>query len=151
MNSIFTDGVVWFLVGMVLLLAELVLPGLIVVFFGIGAWVTALCCLLFDIGLNAQLAIFLLSSVISLFSLRRLLKRKYMNTQIGESAELKDEYIGKTAVAIEDFNADKCGKVSFKGITWDAVSTSHIAKGQSLIITGFESIKLFVEPSNNIV
>mgnify|MGYP007118357041 CR=1 FL=1 len=31
----------WFLVGLILLLSELALPGFVIVFFGVGAWVTA--------------------------------------------------------------------------------------------------------------
>ena len=33
---------IWFLLGMVLLIAELAMPGIVLLFFGIGAWVTAL-------------------------------------------------------------------------------------------------------------
>ena len=40
-GTLFTAEVIWFLIGVGLLLLELVAPGLIFVFFGIGAWITA--------------------------------------------------------------------------------------------------------------
>lgn len=146
MDSIFTNEVVWFLIGMVLLLAELILPGLIVLFFGVGAWITALCCMFWDISLEVQLIIFLLSSIVTLALLRRLLRKKYMKTREGESAEMEDEYIGKTAAVLEDFDSNGMGKVSFKGAVWTAFSAQPVVKGQTVRITGFESVKLIVEP-----
>ena len=42
--------VIWCLVGLVLLLLEFILPGLIIFFFGLGAWVVAAVCLFAGIG-----------------------------------------------------------------------------------------------------
>ena len=56
-------AVIWFLVGLGLLLLELVLPGLVILFFGVGAWVTALVCAFTDISLNWQILIFLVASL----------------------------------------------------------------------------------------
>ena len=45
-TSIFSKPeLVWFIAGLGLFLLELVLPGFVIFFFGIGAWVTALICL----------------------------------------------------------------------------------------------------------
>lgn len=140
--------VVWFLVGLVLLLAELVLPGLVIFFFGIGAWIAAICAYAFDVSVNTQLLIFLVSSVLSLALLRKSIKKRFTDLRKGKDHDL-DEYVGKTAVALEDFDTDGRGKVSFKGTTWDAESKHlGIIKGQRLIIRRFESIRLFVEPTH---
>lgn len=41
MTSIFSKPeLVWFIIGLVLFLLELVLPGFVIFFFGVGAWVT---------------------------------------------------------------------------------------------------------------
>lgn len=137
--------IIWFLIGLALILLELAVPGLVLIFFGVGAWVTALVCLLFNIELNTQLFIFLGSSLLSLALLRKTLKKRYMDRKLPD-ANLEDEYIGHTAVAINSFTAGQTGKVSFKGSTWNAESNHSIAEGQRLIITGYKSIKLFVEP-----
>ena len=66
-----TPEVIWFLVGLVLLVMEFMLPGLIIGFFGVGAWIVAIVCLMTDIGINAQLGIFIASSVLSLSVISR--------------------------------------------------------------------------------
>ena len=148
MNNFLSIPVIWFLVGLLLMLAELVVPGLVMIFFGIGAWVAALVAWIFDISLNTQLLIFLVASLASLGLLRRMIKERYINTKTVKDPDLNEEYIGKTAFATDDFDANGKGKVSFKGASWDAESKHPVSKGQKLIITGFQSILLFVEPSN---
>ena len=51
---------IWFILGLVLLLGEFVMPGLVIFFFGIGAWVVAILTIFFDISINLQLIIYLL-------------------------------------------------------------------------------------------
>ena len=58
--------------------------------------------------------------------------------------ELADEYIGKTAVALTDF-ANGHGEVEFKGSKWEALSADEIRKGDTVVISSRESIKLTVE------
>lgn len=138
-------AVIWFLIGAVLILLELVVPGLVLVFFGVGAWVTALVCLFGDVGINTQLIIFLVSSLISLALLRNVVKKRYMDRKLPD-IDLEDEYIGQTAVAINSFTAGEVGKVTFKGSSWEAIAQQAVTAGQRLKITGYKSIKLFVEP-----
>lgn len=62
----------WFLLGLALLLSELILPGFVIMFFGIGAWITALCILLgITENFNVQLLIFLGSSLLTLVLFRK--------------------------------------------------------------------------------
>ena len=128
------------------MLLEFAVPGLVLIFFGVGAWITALVCLLADVGINTQLAIFLISSIVSLALLRRVLKRRYMDEVFVEGDGLEDEYIGKVATAIRTFGVGEVGKVSFKGSDWEAVTTQPVKEGQLLRITGYKSVRLFVEP-----
>lgn len=144
-DFILQSEVIWFLIGLGLILLELVVPGLVLVFFGIGAWVTALACLLFGVDVNTQLLIFIVSSIGSLALLRKMLKRKYMDRK-SPDGELEDEYVGQEAVAITSFNIGEIGKVSFKGTNWEATSAQAITEGQRLRITGYKSIRLFVQP-----
>ena len=50
---------IWFIAGLIMLLAEFAMPGLIIFFFGVGAWLVALICLFIDISINIQLIILL--------------------------------------------------------------------------------------------
>jgi inner membrane protein len=144
MKDLLTPPVIWFLVGLVLLLLELVLPGLIIIFFGVGAWIVALCLLFFDLSLTAQFWIFGISSVLGLVLLRRFLKKKFFKEEETTEGSLEAEFIGKKAVTETDLVANKPGKVSFKGTQWTAIADCDIAKGEDVEITGKESITLKV-------
>ena len=147
--SIFSNpAVIWFLIGLVLLLLEFAIPGLIIFFFGIGAWITALAILLFDPGLNIQIVIFLVSSVLALTLFRRYLKKKFFKEGGDDSASLDNEFLGKIAVAETDIPADGRGKVNFKGTLWGADSEVDISKGDRVKITAKESIILKVKPKD---
>lgn len=140
----------WFFLGLVLLLAELVLPGFFIFFFGLGAWITALVCLIANPSINLQMIIFGVTSVLTLVLLRRMIQKKFFHDDGAESANVEDEFTGREAVALCDFGSDQVGKVSFKGTTWMAESSFPIKEGQRIIITGKENMKLFVKPKSNI-
>ena len=136
--------IIWFFIGLVLALLEFGIPGLIVLFFGIGAWVTALSCMLFDVGLNGQIIIFIISSLLSILLLRKSLKKMFFKEDPDKEETLADEFIGQTAVVEEEISAEKPGKVSFKGAQWEAMSEHKLEAGQQVEIIGKESIKLKV-------
>ncbi len=144
-NFLLQNEVVWFLIGLVLMLLELVAPGLVLLFFGVGAWLTAIACLIWEPSFNTQLFIFLIGSLGSLIALRRVIKKRYVDLNDPDT-DLEDEYIGQTAVAVTSFEAGQRGKVSFKGSNWEAMANTSIKEGQLLRITGYKSIRLIVEP-----
>lgn len=135
---------IWFFIGLGLLLLELVIPGFFIFFFGVGAWVTALVCLIWGPGTNAQIIIFALTSIVSLAALRRLIRKKVYNGT--RSDEVEDEFTGKEALATTDFGMEKIGKVFFKGTTWTSESKSQIKEGQRVVIVSKKDFKLIVEP-----
>jgi membrane protein implicated in regulation of membrane protease activity len=136
----------WFIVGLGLFLAELLIPGFFIFFFGLGAWVTAIVCLIGEPGTNIQIMIFALSSVASLIGLRRIIKKKFFYNKSSDQVDVDDEFTGKEALAISDFGGLQTGKVEFKGTIWQAESKTEIAKGQRVLITSKENFKLIVEP-----
>jgi len=147
MESIFSrPELLWFFLGLILLLLELVVPGFVIIFFGIGAWITALVCLVADPGINLQIAIFGVTSVLSLIAFRKLIQKKFFYSKEGKSEAVEDEFTGKEGVALSDFGKDKKGKVEFKGTRWNAESESEIKEGQAVIINRKESLILKVEP-----
>lgn len=149
-ESIFSrPEMIWFIIGLVLFLLELVVPGFVIFFFGIGAWVAALVCLIADPGVNLQVIIFAVFSVLSLLAFRKLIHKKFFYTKDDRSEAVEDEFTGKEAVAVEDFGAGRNGKVEFKGTNWKAESGPEVKKGQTVIITKKDNFKLFVEPKNN--
>jgi membrane protein implicated in regulation of membrane protease activity len=136
----------WFIVGLGLFLLEFVIPGFFIFFFGLGAWITALVCLISNPGTNIQIVIFAITSVLLLIVLRRIIQKKFLNSKGSQSEDVEDEFTGKEALATTDFGGIKTGKVEFKGTTWTAESISEIKEGQRVIIIEKENFKLIVEP-----
>jgi membrane protein implicated in regulation of membrane protease activity len=136
----------WFALGFILFLAELVIPGFFIFFFGLGAWVTALVCLIGDPGINLQIIIFAAISVLSLITMRRIIQKKFFYNKSNESEGIEDEFTGKEALVLSDIGPENTGKVEFKGTTWKAESKSEIKEGQHVIILEKENFKLIVKP-----
>lgn len=140
---------IWFIIGLGLFLLELVIPGFFIFFFGLGAWVAALACLIWEPGTNLQIIIFALASVLTLFGLRKIIRKKFFYSKGTESEDVEDEFTGKEGIAKTEFGTGSTGKVEFKGTRWDAESSSDISEGQRVIIVKKDSFKLIVEPKNN--
>jgi inner membrane protein len=145
--SIFSKPeVVWFIIGLVLFLLELVIPGFVIFFFGVGAWVTALLCLIADPGLNLQAIVFAVASVLSLLGLRKMIQKRFFYSKDELSKEVEDEFSGREALALTDMEPGKNGKVEFKGTQWQSESASAIHEGDRVIIKEKQNFKLIVEP-----
>jgi len=138
----------WFILGLIMLLLELVLPGFFIFFFGLGAWITALVCLIWDPGINLQIIIFAVTSVLSLIGLRKMIQKKFFYVKEDEANKVEDEFTGREAVVIEDILPGNTGKVEFKGTMWKAESDTELKKGQSVIIVSKENFKLIVKSKN---
>ncbi len=139
--------IIWFLIGLVLLIMEFVSPGLIIAFFGVGAWIVALVCLITDIGINTQLIIFIIASVLSLLCLRKWLKGIFMGHSVLKQnlKENLDEFVGQKAVVKEKIVSKAGGKVEFHGTNWLAQADEEIAEGVMVQIISKDNITLKVK------
>src|SRR5688572_13114066 len=64
MEIFYNAAVIWFIVGFIFFLLEFVVPGLILFFFAVGAWLVAILSLFIDLSINSQLLIFLATSIV---------------------------------------------------------------------------------------
>lgn len=150
MDTFMSAAAIWFIVGLALLLLEFALPGLIIMFFGIGAWIVGLTLLFVDdLSLNTQLVIFLVSSGLSVLLLRKWLQKRLMGSKKSNEV-IDDEFLGKTAKAMTPIMPGQNGKVFFKGSAWSAKSNDVIEQGETVLITGNESILLIVKSTKTI-
>jgi membrane protein implicated in regulation of membrane protease activity len=136
----------WFILGLILFLLELVLPGFFIFFFGLGAWVAAVVCLVGEPSTNLQIIIFAVTSVLSLIALRKVIQKRVFDNKDNMSEKIEDEFTGNDALAITGFGPGKEGKVEFKGTSWKSESDSEITKGQIVTIIQKENFKLKVKP-----
>ena len=139
--------IIWFLVGLVLLIMEFALPGLIIAFFGVGACIVAIVCLITDIGLNAQLIIFIIASVLSLVCLRTWLKGIFMGHVKSRQDMTEDikEFVGERAVVVEKITPRIGGKVELHGTNWAAQADGEISEGTAVEVIGKENLTLKVK------
>lgn len=149
MDNILNNALVWFIIGFGFFLLEFIVPGFILFFFGVGAWVVSLLTFFFDFSLNIQIITFIVSSLITVVLFRNWIRKKFgMDAACPQI--LEDEFIGKTARVAIAIAPGSNGKVEFKGTLWDAASEDTIAAGETATITETRSILLIVK-SNQIL
>lgn len=141
MANALSPELIWFLVGLICLIAEFAAPGVVIIFFGFGAWVVALLVYFVEIRLFLQLILFTGVSVASLILLRRRL-----NPDTPDVPEGADDFIGRVAVVTETVAKNRPGRVKFKGSTWMARTRSDVplARDQQVRIVNKESLTLEV-------
>jgi inner membrane protein len=138
----------WLAAGVVLLILEFIIPGVLIIFFSFGAFVMMLLTWILPLTVDQQLIGFLLLSVLSLITLRKYLKRLFhgRKTIAGEETdEEKDEMIGKRVVVTVAISPKSPGRVSLNGTEWSAESTRECSTGERVMITGRDSLVLTVE------
>lgn len=145
-NNFFSPQLIWFLIGLVLAILEFFIPGVIVIFFGFGAWVTALLVWIFDFGLNTQLVIFLVSSLVLLLVLRRKMKSIFVGQSEDDALDDLDELIGKKVKVTEAINTNESGTVLLNGTSWKAEAEEAIAIDEIVEITEKNNLTLKVKP-----
>lgn len=145
-----TPALLWFMGGVIFLLIELAAPGVLLIFFAIGAWVTAICLWVGIISsTTVSLAVFIIVSVASLLLLRRRLKHVFhgvMDSAQDSEAEL-DEFVGKIVTVTETIdNSRNTGKIEIRGAQWEARSDERIEAGAAVEIVSRDNITLQVKP-----
>ena len=148
LNEWLKPPLVWLILGLGMILLEFANPGVVLVFFGIGAWIVALVCIFVDISINTQLILFLISSVLLLVILRKWLKGLF---HIGRSTdqperESFDAYFGKKAIVTRAIQPGLKGKIEFQGTYWDAESDEAIPTGNTVEIVDKQNITFTVRP-----
>ena len=144
-----TPELIWCIVGIIMLMVEFVVPGFVIFFFGIGAlFVALLCFLTTSLSINAQLIIFLVSSILFLIVLRRWFKaifRGFFSSK-DKMPINKNYYLGETATVTEKITPYQKGRIEFHGSMWSAESHKEIAKGAQVVIIEQNNLTFKVKP-----
>ena len=124
----------WFLAGIACYVIELVLPGFIIFFFGVGAWCVALVLVLTDVSLTGQLIIFLVSSLASLVLLRSWIRSVFLGGAVEEDDSVNVDPAPATGVVTEAVVPPAEGRVKYGGSFWRAVADEVIDEGAVVVI-----------------
>nr|WP_320011072.1 NfeD family protein [uncultured Desulfobulbus sp.] len=139
---------VWFLSGVAFLGLELLLPGLIVFFFGLGAWCAAFALYFIPMNLASQLLVFLGASLLCLLLLRSTLKKVFLGRTLDQDGMDTSLSLQGTAEVIEDIVPPALGKVKYSGTFWQASSHSPLPKGTVVRILEKQNLTLVVGPAD---
>lgn len=133
---------IWFIIGILLLITEMIQPIVFLFFFfGFSAVLTALLVYL-GATLFISLIFFLSFSFMLILFIRPLIIR-YSKFQSASSQ--MDQLVGKTGIAIEPIAPHEFGLVRISGKNWSAESQDTIAKGSEVEVTEFEGTRLIVK------
>ena len=135
-----SPALIWFLVGVAFLVSELFIPGFILIFFAAGSWITAIFVWLFGAGLTTQIILFIIASLLLLFTLRKIGLRTFRGKTLEETDDRPfDAKIGKTAEVTQTISPHAPGEIKLMGSFWRAVADTKIEAGASVIVERQES------------
>lgn len=126
---------VWIILGVVFAVLEFMIPGMIIIFFGIGAiLIGILTTFMLQDNYVAQMIIFLILSILSLVLLRKYMK----NTLVGDTADnhqFANDSIGEIAHVTQEINSSEGkGHIKFRGSLWKATADEVIPEGSTVKI-----------------
>ena len=146
----FDAKLIWFIAGLIMVLLEFAAPGVVIIFFGIGAWIVSLALWLGAIeSVPMQCVVFSVSSLLLLFLLRRYVTSWFVGGTLNQGCNIDEEFIGKKVRVVKAIGGgEDTGKVELKGAEWSAYCKVPLNTGSHAIIVKREGIHFIVEPNN---
>lgn len=135
----------WIITGLVLAALEMVVPGFILIWFGVAGVVTGILAF-FIKSAYWQLGIFAVLSGILVIASQIISRRmsKPESDPVGAT-----RLIGIEAQVIRDIKPPETGRVKVLGEEWRAESKTAIGQGSKVKITSVEGTHLVVEPAGS--
>ena len=138
----------WLGSGIFLMAVEFLVPGLVMVFVGLGS-LTVVFGMHFGYidGILQQFITFFISSIIYLLTLRFLVLRFVPSVTRKENIDEDEEVIGSIVELVADINSGEFGRVEHSGSSWQARAEGDqtILKGEQVKIIGRENITWIVQ------
>jgi membrane protein implicated in regulation of membrane protease activity len=146
MNELF-----WLIFGIILILIELFIPGLIVIFFGVSAILMAgLIYLGFITNIFYQFFLWSILSIILVLTLRKITIKFYPSLEKYQFS--KDSLERKKGIVVEEINPHVgSGRVKISGSYWKAISDDGtiIPVGKEIIVVRQNGLLLYVKVNPN--
>jgi membrane protein implicated in regulation of membrane protease activity len=133
LDSILSAWLIWFVLGIGLAFLELMMPGFIVLFFGIGCWVVAGALLIWNLTLAQQVGVFIVATIASIVLLRKFLMRVFrgLSSSTGDEG-FNDFPKGVHAKVVRQISPNSLGRIIYRGAPWDATSDEEIMEGEEV-------------------
>jgi membrane protein implicated in regulation of membrane protease activity len=137
MDMFLSAWLVWFILGIVLAFVELIMPGFIVIFFGVGCWAVAGVLLIVPLTAAQQVLLFIAATIVSIVLLRKWSLRIFRGGSSQAQKDYDDFPAGARAQVVERISPQARGRIQFRGSFWDAASDEEIEKDQVVEILRF--------------
>ncbi|ABV85790.1 NfeD family protein [Shewanella pealeana] len=141
--------IIWACIGVILVLAEIILPGGIVILLGAACLVVASALAIGLVeGIVQSLTLWFISSMVLLLTFRQVTQKLIGgDAHIGNTDEELDIYDQLAIVKQTIGPAQQMGRVEFQGCEWSALGDgSEIAAGSQVRVICRDNIALVVEP-----
>lgn len=120
---------IWFILGGVLIAAELFTPAFVLIFFGIGAWAAALTAVFWP-GLEREIAVCLVVALASLLILRQRMVSVFQGRSTAARSNAPQfPHTGRQAQVTRAIPAHGEGEIALGGSYWRATSPVAVAEG----------------------
>jgi membrane protein implicated in regulation of membrane protease activity len=143
MDISLSPALIWAAIGLVLLIAELATVSFILCFIGLGAIIVACTTWIgFTPGLNSQLIVFSVSSLLLMLLLRKTAKKLFAGHN-----DVPPDYAGQKVYIVKEIPAGGEGVVKYRGSDWIAFSeeSETIKEGTVVEIIAIEGIRVKVK------
>ena len=118
----------WFIAGILIMLLELLIPGIVIIFFGLGAIVVAIgrWIGLYD-SLISSFAVWIISSLMFVILLRKFIRKLFPADEKYQHIKEDLDACGSVVDVVETVNDENDnGRIRFQGTTWPAISEEGI-------------------------
>jgi membrane protein implicated in regulation of membrane protease activity len=140
----------WFAIALGFFAVEIITPGFVLMWFGVGAIIAGLLDLLGIHNMFVQVIVFGISSIVLVALSRTIFKNVFMRRSPGAGLRTNmDAMIGRTGKVSEDIdNTMSAGRVIIDGQDWLARSDGgqSIPSGTRVSVVRFEGARLIVAP-----
>lgn len=139
---------IWLGFGLFCIVSEFLLPGLVMVFVGLGSLSVALGMHFGHLNnITHQLIAFFASSIIFLIPLRLLVLHFVPTSSRKENIDEDEQAVGTIVEVIEDILPGKLGRINHSESTWQAKTEGEITilKGEKAKIIGRDNITWIVQ------
>ena len=139
-----SPALVWAIIGIVFVIIELATFTFILSFLGVAAIIVSLTTWSsLTPGINSQLAVFSISSILMMLLLRKTARRLFAGTN-----DVKPDYMGQKVKVIRAIPVGGEGAIGYRGSDWIAFSdyADIIREGLTVEIVAIEGIRVKVKP-----
>jgi membrane protein implicated in regulation of membrane protease activity len=142
-ETLVSPVVIWAIIGVILIIVELMSMTFVFAFFGVGALIVSITTWAgLTPGLNSQLAVFAVSSLLMTFVLRKTAKKLFFG-----SHDIPPDYKGQKVRVVKAIPVGHEGAISYRGSEWIAFSdsTETISEGSMVEIVSLDGIRAKVK------